>query len=141
MSVNKVILVGRLGRDPELRFTPGGQAVANFSIATDAVWKDRDGNKQTHTEWHRIVVWGPQAETCQKFLTKGREVFIEGEIRSRKYQDKSGVERTAYEIKAGDVRFLGSRDGGGGGRRDDSGMGDEPAGNFGGQTGDEEIPF
>ncbi len=139
MSVNKVILVGRLGRDPELRFTPSGQAVANFSIATDAAWKDRDGNKQTHTEWHRIVVWGPQAEPCQKFLTKGREVFVEGEIRSRKYQDKTGVERTAYDIVARDVRFLGSKDGGG--RRDDSGMADEPAGNFSGQAGDDDIPF
>ncbi len=149
-SVNKAILIGRLGRDPELKYTPSGRPVANFSIATDSVWKDKtSGERQTRTEWHRIVVWGPQAETCQKYLAKGREVFIEGEIRTRKYEDKSGVERSITEIEARDVRFLGSRDGagagggaGGGGRRDEPMGGDEPAaGDFGGGPADDEIPF
>ncbi|MBM4268748.1 MAG: single-stranded DNA-binding protein [Deltaproteobacteria bacterium] len=142
MSVNKAIIVGRLGADPELRFTPSGRAVANFNIATDSVWKDRDGNRQKNTEWHKIVVWGPQAETCSKYLQKGREVFIEGEIRTRNYEDKEGVKRYVTEIVARDVRFLGGR-----GERDGAGAGDfgaptEPPGGFdGGDAAEEDIPF
>lgn len=114
MSVNKIILVGRLGQDPELRQTNGGQPVCNFSIATDSVWKDKSGERQKRTEWHRVQVWGPQAEACEKYLAKGREVYIEGEIRSRKYDDKQGVEKTVVEVVARDVRFLGSKDTAGG---------------------------
>src|SRR3990167_2357951 len=107
MSVNKAILGGRLGADPEIRFTGTGRAVANFRIATDSVWKDRDGNRQKTTEWHNIVVWGQQAETCAKYLTKGREVYVEGEIRTRNYEGKDGVKRYVTEIIAQQVRFLG----------------------------------
>jgi single-strand DNA-binding protein len=121
MSVNKAIIVGRLGADPEIRFTGTGRAVCNFRIATDSVWKDRDGNRQKNTEWHQIVVWGQQAETCAKYLTKGREVYVEGEIRTRNYEAKDGTKRYVTEIVAQQVRFLGgpgdrapARDGGGG---------------------------
>ncbi len=113
-SVNKAILVGNLGRDPEVRFTPSGRAVAKFSIATTERWNDQDGNRQERTEWHNIVVWGKQAETCGQYLSKGRQVYIEGSIRSRQYDDKDGNKRYITEIIARDVRFLG---GGGGGQR------------------------
>lgn len=107
MSVNKAIIVGRLGADPEIRFTGTGRAVANFRVATDSVWKDRDGQQQRTTEWHKIVVWGPQAENCAKYLTKGREVYVEGEIRTRSYDAKDGTKRYVTEIVAQNVRFLG----------------------------------
>ena len=121
MAVNKAILIGRLGADPEIRFTGTGRAVCNFRIATDSVWTNREGQKQKTTEWHRIVAWGPQGETCSKYLTKGREVYVEGEIRSRSYDDKDGIKRTVTEIVAQQVRFLG---GGGerGGDIQDAGM-------------------
>jgi len=109
MSVNKVILVGRLGRDPETRFTSGGQAVANFSLATDESYKDRNGERQKRTEWHKIVVWGKQAEIAQQYLKKGSLVFIEGRIQSREWQDKEGQKRTSFEIVATNFRMLGGR--------------------------------
>jgi single-strand DNA-binding protein len=109
MSVNKVILVGRLGRDPETRYTSGGQAVANFSMATDETYKDRNGERQKRTEWHKIVVWGKQAEIAQQYLKKGSLVFIEGRIQSREWQDKEGQKRTAFEIVANNFRMLGGR--------------------------------
>jgi single-strand DNA-binding protein len=120
MSVNKVILVGRLGRDPETRYTGGGQAVANFSLATDESYKDRNGERQKRTEWHKIVVWGKQAEIAQQYLKKGSLVFIEGRIQSREWQDKEGQKRTSFEIVANNFRMLGGRAegaaaGGGGG--------------------------
>lgn len=105
--VNRVILVGNLGRDPEVRFTANGRALARFSLATTERWTDQDGNKQERTEWHNIVVWGKQAETCGQYLSKGRQVFIEGSIRSRQYEDKDGNKRSITEIVARDVRFLG----------------------------------
>lgn len=117
MSVNRAILVGKLGKDPELRFVPSGRAVCNFNVATDNVWKDRDGQRQKQTEWHRIVVWGAQAETAAKYLAKGREVYVDGEIRTRSYDDKDGVKRSVTEIVARDVKFLGG--GGNGGQRQD----------------------
>lgn len=142
MSVNKAIIVGRLGADPELRFTPGGRSVANFNVATSSVWKDKSsGEKREDTQWHKIVVWGPQAETCSKFLKKGREVFVEGEIRTRSYEDKEGSKRYVTEIVARDVRFLGGRgdrdasEGGG-----DFGAPTEPPAGFD-ETGDDDIPF
>jgi single-strand DNA-binding protein len=109
MSVNKVILVGRLGRDPETRFTGGGQAVANFSVATDETYKDRAGERQKRTEWHKIVVWGKQAEIAQQYLKKGSLVFIEGRIQTREWQDKEGQKRTSFEIVATNFRMLGGR--------------------------------
>lgn len=112
--VNKAIIVGNLGRDPEVRFTPDGKAVAKFSVATTERWNDQQGNRQERTEWHNIVVWGKQAETCGQYLSKGRQVFIEGSIRNRSYDDKSGNKRYITEIVARDVRFLGGGGGGGG---------------------------
>ena len=109
MSVNKVILVGRLGRDPETRYTGGGQAVANFSVATDESYKDKNGERQKRTEWHKIVVWGKQAEIAQQYLKKGSLNFIEGRIQSREWQDKEGQKRTSFEIVANNFRMLGGR--------------------------------
>lgn len=114
MSVNKVILVGRLGRDPETRYTGGGQAVANFSLATDETYKDRNGERQKRTEWHKIVVWGKQAEIAQQYLKKGSLIFVEGRIQSREWQDKEGQKRTSFEIVASNFRMLGGRGEGGG---------------------------
>jgi single-strand DNA-binding protein len=113
MSVNKVILVGRLGRDPETRYTSSGQAVANFSVATDETYKDRAGERQKRTEWHKIVVWAKQAEIAQKYLRKGSLVFIEGRIQSREWQDKEGNKRTSFEIVCTNFRMLGGRADGG----------------------------
>jgi len=109
MSVNKVILVGRLGRDPETRYTGGGQAVANFPVATDESYKDKNGERQKRTEWHKIVVWGKQAEIAQQYLKKGSLIFIEGRIQSREWQDKEGQKRTSFEIVASNFRMLGGR--------------------------------
>ena len=107
MSVNKAILIGNLGKDPEVRFTANGKAVARFPIATSEVWNDSEGNRQERTEWHNIVVWGKQGESCGQYLAKGRQVFVEGSIRSRTYDDKSGNKRYITEIVAQRVRFLG----------------------------------
>jgi single-strand DNA-binding protein len=156
MSVNKVILVGRLGRDPETRYTGGGQAVANFSVATDETYKDKAGERQKRTEWHKIVVWGKQAEIAQQYLKKGSLIFIEGRIQSREWQDKEGQKRTSFEIVATNFRMLGGRsDGGGGGsmgggprteEHDQSGPSDDFGGHGGGgnsgpEISDEDIPF
>jgi single-strand DNA-binding protein len=109
MSVNKVILVGRLGKDPETRYTSSGQAVCNFSMATDETFKDRAGERQKRTEWHRIVAWGKKAEFAQKYLQKGSLIYVEGSIRSRQWDDKEGQKRTTVEIVASDFRFVGER--------------------------------
>ena len=109
MSVNKVILVGRLGRDPETRYTSGGQAVANFSLATDESFKDRSGERQKRTEWHKIVVWGKQAEIAQQYLKKGSLVYVEGRIQTRQWDDREGQKRTSFEIVANTFRMLGGR--------------------------------
>src|SRR6266852_5832308 len=109
MSVNKVILVGRLGRDPETRYTGGGQAVCNFSLATDESFKNKSGERQKRTEWHKIVVWGKQAEIAQQYLKKGSLVYVEGRIQSREWTDKEGQKRTSYEIVASNFRMLGGR--------------------------------
>ena len=110
MSVNKVILVGRLGRDPETRFTSGGQAVANFTMATDESYKDRNGERQKRTEWHRIVLWGKLAEIAQQYLKKGMLVYIEGRIQTRQWEDKrDGQKRTTTEIVGSAMKMLTSR--------------------------------
>jgi single-strand DNA-binding protein len=105
-SVNKVILVGRLGRDPEVKYTPSGAPVAKFTLATDEVFKDRSGEQQRHTEWHNIVAWNKLAEICGEYLTKGKLVYIEGSIRSRQWEDQAGNKRTAYEIIARAMQML-----------------------------------
>ena len=155
------MLVGRLGRDPETRYTSGGQAVANFSVATDESYKDRNGERQKRTEWHKIVVWGKQAEIAQQYLKKGALVFIEGRIQSREWQDKEGQKRTSFEIVANNFRMLGGRAEGaaaasaGGGMGGGAPRGGEEveagghADDFGGASGggagpeisDEDIPF
>ena len=114
-SVNKVILIGNLGRDPETRYTTGGDAIANLNIATSEQWKDKNGEKQEKTEWHRVVLFGRQAEIAGEYLKKGRSVYIEGRLQTRKYTDKDGVEKYSTEIVGDRMQLLGSRDGGGGG--------------------------
>lgn len=108
-SVNKVILIGRLGKDPEIKYTPSGAPVAKFSLATDESFKDRTGEQQKRTEWHNIVAWNKLAEICGEYLTKGKQVYIEGSIRSHQYEDQAGNKRTAYEIVARDMKMLGSK--------------------------------
>src|SRR3954463_4873944 len=111
-SVNKVILVGNLGRDPETRYLPDGGAVANIRIATTDTWKDKSGEKQEHTEWHRVAFFGKLAEIAGEYLKKGSPVYVEGRIRTRKWQDKEGQERYSTEIVADRMQLLGGRGGG-----------------------------
>jgi len=113
-SVNKVILVGNLGADPELKYTPSSRALCNLRIATTEVFKDKGGQRQEKTEWHRVTVWGDQAENCSKYLAKGRSVYIEGRLQTRSY-DKDGQKHYATDVVADRVVFLGSGGGGGGG--------------------------
>jgi single-strand DNA-binding protein len=108
-GVNKVILVGNLGADPEVRFTPSGQAVANFRIATSESWTDKSGQKQERTEWHRIVVWGKLGELCGEYLAKGRQCFVEGRLQTRERTDKENKKNYTTEIVANNVVFLGGR--------------------------------
>ena len=115
MSVNKVILIGNLGKKPELRYTPGGQAVANFTLATNERFGGRDGQPaQERTEWHRIVTWGRTAENCGQYLDKGRSVYVEGRLQTREWTDKEGQKRYTTEIVAQTVQFLGGKGGGAG---------------------------
>lgn len=148
-SVNKAILIGNLGRDPEVRYTNSGMAVCNFSIATKESFNDRAGAKQERTEWHNIVVWGKQGEACSQYLKKGSPVYIEGRISYREYEAKDGTgKRKVTEIVAMRVQFLSSR-GGGPGARDDAGdFGGSRASAGGADPGpdiapmdDEDIPF
>ena len=115
MSVNKVILVGNLGRDPELRYTATGTAVVNFTLATSESYKDRDGNRQSKTEWHNIVAWRNLAEICGKYLHKGKQVYIEGKLQTRKWQDRDGNDRYTTEIVADQMQMLGRAGDDGGG--------------------------
>lgn len=105
-GINKVILVGRLGADPEIRYTQSGAGVANFNLATSENWTDRDGQRQERTEWHRIVVWGKMAETCSQYLSKGRQVYVEGRLQTRSWDDKDGNKRYTTEVVANTVQFL-----------------------------------
>ena len=107
MSVNKVILVGRLGADPESRATPGGLQVSNLRVATNHVAYDRDGNKNESTEWHRVVFFGRQAEVCEQYLRKGSQVYVEGRLRTNKYTDKNGIERYSTDVNANELQMLG----------------------------------
>ncbi len=106
-SVNKVILVGNLGRDSELRYTPGGAAVATLNLATTEVWNDKSGQRQEKTEWHRVVLWGKQAESLQEYLTKGKQVYVEGKLQTRTWDDKDGQKKYSTEIKAERITLLG----------------------------------
>ena len=107
MSVNKVILVGRLGQEPELRYTSTGVAVCNLSVATSEYWTDKSGQKQEKTEWHRVVVWSKQAEQCNQYLTKGRQVYVEGQLQTRSWEDADNKKRYTTEVNARTVQFLG----------------------------------
>ncbi|HZW75668.1 MAG TPA: single-stranded DNA-binding protein [Caldimonas sp.] len=128
-SVNKVIIVGNLGRDPEVRYTPNGSAVCNVSVATTRTWKNKDsGDKSEETEWHRVVFYDKLAEIAGEYLKKGRSVYVEGRLKTRKWQDKDGVEKYTTEIIATDMQMLGSREGmGGGAVADDGGGYERPA--------------
>jgi single-strand DNA-binding protein len=148
-SVNKAIVIGNLGRDPEVRYTPGGQAVCNFTVATNEQWKDKGGDKQERTEWHRIVVWGRQAELCGEYLSKGRTVYVEGRLQTREWTNREGQKQYTTEIVAQAVQFLdkaggggggGSRGGGGGGGGGGDDFGPPPPG-FDDQGGNDDIPF
>ncbi|MGZ3695179.1 MAG: single-stranded DNA-binding protein [Bdellovibrionota bacterium] len=107
MSVNKVLLIGRLGNNPEIRYTNTGTAVANFNLATSENWNDKNGQKQERTEWHRVVVWGKLAELCEKYLAKGRQCFVEGRLQTRSWDDKDGNKKYTTEIVASTIQFLG----------------------------------
>ena len=145
-SVNKVILVGNLGRDAELRYTPGGSAVATLNLATTEVWNDKAGQKQEKTEWHRVVLWGKTAESLNEYLTKGKQIYVEGRLQTRQWDDKEGIKRYTTEIRADKIVLLG----GGGGARGASV--DRGGDSMGGHTGspapessepvtDDDIPF
>ncbi len=110
-SVNKVILVGNLGRDVELRYTPGGAAVSTLSLATTDVWTDKGGQRQEKTEWHRIVLWGKSAESLAEYLVKGRQIYVEGRLQTRQWDDKDGNKRYTTEIRADRIVLLGGRGG------------------------------
>ena len=149
-GVNKAILIGNLGRDPELRYTPKGTAVANFTLATSESWNKRDGEgREERTEWHRIVAWGRTAELCAQYLAKGRTVYIEGRIQTREWENKEGQKQRTTEIVANTVQFLGGPRGSGGGGGGGGG-GQGGGGQGGGQGGggydggpppDDDIPF
>jgi single-strand DNA-binding protein len=143
-SVNKVILVGNLGRDAELRYTPAGAAVATLNMATTEVWNDKNGQRQEKTEWHRVVLWGKPAESLTEYLTKGKQIYVEGRLQTRQWDDKDGNKRYTTEIRGDRVVLLG----GGGGR----GAAVDRSGDAGGQTAspgpespdpltDDDIPF
>ena len=129
-GVNKAILVGNLGRDPELRTTPNGQSVVNFTLATSETWTDKSGERVERTEWHRIVAWGRTAEMCHQYLSKGRTVYVEGRIQTREWEDKEGNKRYTTEINANTVNFIGPR--GSGGAGGGGGGGDSSSGPSGG---------
>lgn len=140
--INKVILVGNLGRDPEVRYTPSGTAVANFTIATSERWKDKTtGEMQERTEWHRIVAWGRLGEICGEYLSKGRQVYIEGRIQTREWEDKEGIKRYTTEIVANEMKMLGSKDSGGAARPSSSAQMPEYSGPPLPEDQDDDIPF
>jgi single-strand DNA-binding protein len=144
-SVNKVILVGNLGRDAELRYTPGGAPVATLNMATTEVWNDKGGQRQEKTEWHRVVLWGKTAESLSEYLTKGKQIYVEGRLQTRKWEDKDGKERYTTEVR-GDRVVLLSSGGGGGGVRQPARAGaamspDEPMGEPASELTDDDIPF
>ena len=153
-SVNKVILVGNLGRDSELRYTPGGAAIATLNMATTEVWNDKGGQRQEKTEWHRVVLWGKTAESLNEYLTKGKQIYVEGRLQTRQWDDKDGNKRYTTEIRGDRIVLLGGGSGGGGGRGasgggSERGGGSSSGGDYGGGPGpdssapltDDDIPF
>lgn len=147
-SVNKVILVGNLGRDIELRYTPGGAAVATLNLATTEVWTDRNNQRQEKTEWHRVIVWGKQAESLQEYLTKGKLIYVEGRLQTRQWDDKDGNKRYTTEIRSDRVVLLGGGSGRGGPASGSERGGAERGSDFGGPgpegsapLTDDDIPF
>ena len=148
-SVNKVILVGNLGRDAELRYTPGGAAVATLNLATTEVFKDREGQKKEDTQWHRVILWGKTAETLQDYLTKGKQIYVEGKLQTRKWKDKDGNDKYTTEVRGDRVVLLsgggGSRGEGAGSRSSSSSeeFAHAEAGGGGGsvELTDDDIPF
>ena len=146
-GINKVILIGNLGADPELRYTSGGQAVTELRLATTRSWTGKDGKRQEDTQWHRVVVWGKQAEHCKEYLSKGRQCYVEGRLQTRQWEDRDGNKRYTTEVVAETVQFLGGGKGGGGGG---GASYDEPPppddhdlapSRSGGGGGDDDIPF
>ena len=135
-NINKVILVGHCGKDPEVRYIPSGTPVANFSLATKEVWNDHTGKKNEKTEWHRIVTWGKLAEFCQQYITKGKFIWVEGSIQSRTWKDRDGNQRTTYEIKARDIAILEPKP-----MKDDKELGSEPTPDSPVEPGPEELPI
>src|SRR5438045_2618538 len=155
-SVNKVILVGNLGRDAELRYTPGGAPVATLNLATTEMWNDKAGQRQEKTEWHRVVLWGKTAESLNEYLTKGKQIYVEGRLQTRQWDDKDGNKRYTTEIRGDRVVLLGGGGGGGrgggggarGGASDSGGSGSGGGSDFGGPAPegsapltDDDIPF
>ena len=147
-SVNKVILVGNLGRDAELRYTPGGSPVATINLATTEVWNDKSGQRQEKTEWHRVVLWGKTAESLNEYLTKGKQIYVEGRLQTRQWDDKDGNKRYTTEIRGDRIVLLGGGGGGmGGGGRQPSRAGAAPGGpedhmmEPGSELTDDDIPF
>ena len=138
-GLNKAILIGHLGRDPEVRYTPNGVAVANFTLATSETWT-KDGQKETRTEWHRIVAFGRLGEICGEYLAKGKQIYIEGRIQTRDWEDREGVKRYTTEIVASQMLMLGSRESGGPSRQDGPPTPDYPGAPASG-PGDDDIPF
>ena len=144
-SVNKAILIGNLGADPEIKYLPSGEAVANLRLATTDTWKDKDGNKQEATEWHRVSFFGRSAEVCGQYLKKGSQIYVEGSIRTRKWQDKEGQDRYSTEIRGDRMQMLGGRAQGGdsGGQQSSAPRQQQPAGGGTGNFNDfeDDIPF
>jgi len=141
MSVNKAILIGRLGKDPDLRYTPAGKAVASFSLATSERWTGQDGQRNESTTWHNIVAWGKQAEVIKEYLTKGREVYIEGRIQNRSYDDKEGNKRYISEVVVQNFQFIGGRGEGEPNQRADAPPQPPPATGDDLGSGDDDLPF
>jgi single-strand DNA-binding protein len=142
--VNKVILIGNLGADPELRATQSGTSVATLSVATSRKWKNKEGQQQDETEWHRVIVWAQAAEFCANYLSKGSKVYVEGRLQTRKWQDQSGNDRYTTEIIATTVQSLSPKgsEGGGGGGYDEPPLPPEPfGGGMGGSGTGEDVPF
>jgi single-strand DNA-binding protein len=143
-SVNKVILVGNLGRDAELRYTPGGAPVATLNLATTEMWNDKAGQRQEKTEWHRIVLWGKTAESLNEYLTKGKQIYVEGRLQTRQWDDKDGNKRYTTEIRGDRVVLLGGGGGGGGARQQPRGASvpaEEHMGEPVSELTDDDIPF
>ena len=139
-SVNKVILVGNLGRDAELRYTPGGSAVATLNLATTEVWNDKDGQRKEDTQWHRVILWGKTAESLQDYITKGKQIYVEGKLQTRKWKDKEGNDKYTTEIKGDRIVLLG-----GGGGKPGADRGEATPQHEGGketaELTDDDIPF